>query len=262
MTSDSSHVTEESDIPQISERPRSPGGLDGRHLVWTFIPAFVTVVFGLVGFLAGGYTTQFKVLSIAAFTCAVVGAGSHVLLAQGHQRARGALGALRTSSSALSVAAILVMVAFTLTGKPSSLGPAQAATAAFTAPDARTPVSSPFSAWGTSDLPANTHLWLLVRPPNGVFYTTDFAPLHVDPQGEWDTAGIGLGRDRDDIGKSYELHLVGVRVAEDADPRVEDPIYRAALAAPEGQGSVSFDVLPVGAEELDSVRVTLGDRLP
>lgn len=138
---------------------------------------------------------------------------------------------------------------------PSASNPAQPSdpprtpsAVSFANPSDGQAVASPAQISGQAQIPAGQHLWVLIRPPDGAYYTTTKAPSASAGTGSW-TANVVIGRGSRDAGLAYQLVAVVVPIGGIVD--------QAVASLPAGQFSAKLSTVPADAVASDQVRISL-----
>jgi|tagenome__1003787_1003787.scaffolds.fasta_scaffold20539862_1 transcriptional regulator with XRE-family HTH domain len=110
-------------------------------------------------------------------------------------------------------------------------------------------VESPLTVTGTTELPPDSSLWLLVRPIGATtYYLTDKVPVVVNEDGTW-ASRLKLGRGPEDEGYKYDLFVL---IAPNG-----GVVDQALANKPAEQFSARFTSIPNDSEVTDRIRVEL-----
>lgn len=122
------------------------------------------------------------------------------------------------------------------------------ASARFSAPTNGAAVESLYIMRGRAVVPRGKVLWVLIRPPNGVYYTTTDRPIPVNSSGDWSsTVKVGEGP-QDPNGQAYEL----IAVITPA----QGTIQKGIESRKPGQFSARFQRIPPDAQVVARVGIT------
>ena len=205
--------------------------------------ASILALFGIGPFKLGPAKTF---LALALSLLVVVAAA--LVLGSENRTSNRASSIAQTSLVLLVLFQVVVIVYLFLLGQPGVVAADRSLT--FRDPTDREEVRSPVTARGTAPATPDEELWILVRPPDGVYYTTGRSPERVDERGDWSSSRMKLGRGQRDVGLEYDL--VAVLVPARANQ------IRQALEQVPGEGrSARFVDLPRDVARQTSVRIKL-----
>jgi len=214
--------------------------------------SITTFVLGAVAINALEYSTFGKTLVVTVILA--VSLAAVVTTLRGRLRKHLSSAAANIVLALLWTFAILlagIAITSTSAGWPTNITDPVDAAGHFDEPDERDTVPTGLTLSGTATIPNDMSLWLLIEPPDNLLHTTTPHPLRIQQHGLWEVQGVGIGRGPRDIGNSFRFVLVAV-------PTREDPIARALADLGPDEGSSTVVDPGAGAQELDSVRVTLG----
>lgn len=120
----------------------------------------------------------------------------------------------------------------------TTVPPPRTESVSFTIPTKNAAVPSRFTMRGTANVSPGHDLWVLIRPPDGTYYTTTDRPIPVNAAGAW-SSRVRVGQGAGDVGSVYDLLAV-------LTPRT-GTIQQRIYTRPSGQYSARFDAIPQDA---------------